>query len=85
MQKAGVAGNTGKGRKPGTGASVINGAGTGAGGSGKKHVTSAKKPRAEEEPEHESQEAGLEPDGEQESNGEVESPSKKIKTENKLA
>jgi hypothetical protein len=76
MKKAGMAGNTGRGRKPGTGTAAVGG--------GKKRGRPKKisrKTHEEESEEEEDEENKVKYEPKDESGGETESPAKKVVVE----
>jgi hypothetical protein len=77
MKKAGMAGNTGRGRKPGTGTAAVGGTS----GGGKKRGRPKKisrKTHEEESEEEEDEENKVKYEPKDESRGETESPAKKV-------
>lgn len=80
MKKAGIGGDTGKGRKPGTGTAAVDGAR--GGGQKRVHRTKiARKTHEEESEGEEDEENEVKHEPEDESDGEAESPAKKTKVD----
>src|ERR1700722_3143759 len=84
MKKAGMAGNTGRGRKPGTGTAVVGG--TSGGGKKRGRPTKiSRKTHEEESEEEEDEENKVKYEPKDESGGETESPAKKAVVETAIS